>query len=98
MAILTSMMINTVTIVKKIKDPTVWGGQLELKALTDVLDLLIEVVQAEGSELIIGDSNKFSSDKSKRLVISYHRHMLGSGEHYNSTEPFKEENEEENSK
>lgn len=78
---------------EKIKDPTVWGGQLELKALTDVLAVLIEVVQAEGSELIIGNS---SSSENKRLVITYHRHMLGSGEHYNSTEPASENNEDEN--
>lgn len=64
-----------------IKNTPVWGGQLELKALSDVLKVSIEVVQAEGSDIIIGD------DQKNRLVITYHRHMLGSGEHYNSTEP-----------
>ena len=66
-----------------IRDTLVWGGQVELKALSDVLNVVIEVVQAEGSEIIIGDSS--NSDKDK-LIITYHRHMLGSGEHYNSTE------------
>lgn len=66
----------------KIKDTIVWGGQLELKALSDVLNVLIEVVQAEGSELVIGCENK----EKDKLIITYHRHMFGSGEHYNSTE------------
>lgn len=67
---------------RKINDTLVWGGQIELKAISDLLELKIEVVQAEGSEIVIGESH---SDK---LVISYHRHMFGSGEHYNSTSPL----------
>ncbi|RNA08586.1 OTU domain-containing 6B [Brachionus plicatilis] len=64
-----------------IRNTPVWGGQLELKALSDVLKVSIEVVQGEGSNIVIGE------DQKNRLVIAYHRHMLGSGEHYNSTEP-----------
>jgi OTU domain-containing protein 6 len=66
----------------KIKDTLVWGSQLELKALADALKIQIEVVQAEGPELLIGET---SHDKA-RCIITYHRHMFGSGEHYNSTE------------
>jgi OTU domain-containing protein 6 len=66
---------------QNIKDQTVWGGQLELKALSDVLNVLIEVIQSEGSEIIIGDQSKASGS----LIITYHRKMFGSGEHYNST-------------
>lgn len=32
----------------------VWGGQLEIKALSHVLHKSVEVIQAEGSSLIIG--------------------------------------------
>ena len=58
----------------------VWGSMTELKALCDVLKVPIQVIQAEGSEILIGDSG---SDV--RLVITYHRRMFGAGEHYNST-------------
>lgn len=70
---------------ERVCDVTNWGGQLELKALSDVLGVAIEVIQAEGAELVIGQG-----EPSKRLVITYHRHMYGSGEHYNSTEPVRE--------
>jgi OTU domain-containing protein 6 len=76
---------------EKIRDTLVWGGQLELKALADVFGVLIEVVQNEGSELLIG--NEDSNKNKERLIITYHRHMFGSGEHYNSTEPHQPENE-----
>ncbi|CAF0731510.1 unnamed protein product [Brachionus calyciflorus] len=68
---------------EKIKNTSVWGGQLELKALSELLDLTIQVIQSEGPEIIIGEDKK----SVKPLIITYHRHMLGSGEHYNSTEP-----------
>ena len=69
---------------EKIRDTLVWGGQLELKALADVLGVLIEVVQNEGSELVIGNE----TDGKAKLIVTYHRHMFGAGEHYNSTEPY----------
>lgn len=66
-----------------IKNTPVWGGQLELKALSDVLKVSIEIVQGEGSDILIGEDKK----NENCLVITFHRHLLGSGEHYNSTEP-----------
>jgi OTU domain-containing protein 6 len=76
---------------EKIRDTLVWGGQLELKALADILAVQIEVVQSQGAELLIGDSVK--SAGKERLVITYHRHMFGMGEHYNSTEPLSPDDE-----
>lgn len=68
----------------KVRDTLVWGGQPELKALADVFSVQIEIVQAEGGEITIGNQLK----KDATLIITYHRHMFGSGEHYNSTEPL----------
>ena len=76
----------------KVRDATVWGGHLELKALSDVLNMAIEVVQAEGAEIMIGES--FAPNA--KLVLTFHRHFLGSGEHYNSTKRDEEENDEKN--
>lgn len=57
-----------------------WGGQVELQALVKILDRAIQVIQANGPDLLLGD------DKSaqQRLIISYHRHAYHLGEHYNS--------------
>ena len=66
---------------EKIVSTEMWGSMTELKALSEVLRVNIEVVQAEGAEILIGD---FNSNQTK-LVITYHRHMFGAGEHYNST-------------
>lgn len=58
----------------------VWGGQVELRALSSVLQRPLEVVQAEGQEsVVVGEE-----ESKRRLTLTYHRHMYGLGEHYNS--------------
>jgi len=61
-----------------------WGGQVELLALANILSKPIEVIQAEGSPMIIGEH--FTAPK---LILTYHRHAYGLGEHYNSVLPQK---------
>nr|CAD7597991.1 unnamed protein product [Timema genevievae] len=68
-----------------------WGGEVELRALSQALRCAIEVVQAEGPSLILGE--EYDSDK--RLVLAYHRYMFGLGEHYNSVKRYEESPEEE---
>jgi len=68
----------------------VWGSMTELKALADVFKVLIEVVQAEGSEILIGNDDG-NGCKQQRLIVTYHRRMFGSGEHYNSTRLLKKD-------
>ncbi|KAM8767800.1 deubiquitinase OTUD6B [Acanthopagrus schlegelii] len=62
-----------------------WGGQLELRALTQVLQLPIEVIQADASTIKIGE--EFDSDP---ITLVYMRHAYGLGEHYNSVEQLKD--------
>ncbi|XP_044751636.1 deubiquitinase OTUD6B, partial [Coccinella septempunctata] len=57
-----------------------WGGQLELKALSNVLKCPIKVIQAIGPPTILGED--FSGPE---LTLTYHRHLYSLGEHYNST-------------
>ncbi|XP_053950464.1 deubiquitinase OTUD6B [Anastrepha ludens] len=61
-----------------------WGGQIELKALSSVLKVPIEVLQAEGPPTTQG-ADEFAGPN---LLITYHRHMYSLGEHYNSTVPI----------
>ncbi|GFR74201.1 OTU domain-containing protein 6B-like [Elysia marginata] len=57
----------------------VWGGQVELRALSEALRVPIEVLQAETEPMLIGDATQ-----DKPLTVVYHRHIYRLGEHYNS--------------
>ncbi|XP_075405618.1 deubiquitinase OTUD6B isoform X1 [Tenrec ecaudatus] len=56
-----------------------WGGQLELRALSHILQTPIEVIQADSPPIIVGEEYK-----KKTLMLVYMRHAYGLGEHYNS--------------
>ncbi|KAH8396814.1 hypothetical protein KR215_004636, partial [Drosophila sulfurigaster] len=60
-----------------------WGGHIELKALSSLLRVPIEVIQAEGSATLLGQEEFGGAP----LVICYHRHIYQLGAHYNSTLP-----------
>ncbi|MED6232808.1 OTU domain-containing protein 6B [Ataeniobius toweri] len=62
-----------------------WGGQLELRALTKVLNLPIEVIQADSPTIRIGEEYD-----GEHLTLVYMRHAYGLGEHYNSVERLKD--------
>ena len=52
----------------------------QVAALSAALGRTIEVVQAEGAPVVLGPGRP-----GEPLLITYHRHMFGLGEHYNST-------------
>ncbi|XP_043827108.1 deubiquitinase OTUD6B isoform X2 [Dromiciops gliroides] len=56
-----------------------WGGQLELRALSHILQTPIEVIQADSPPIVVGE--EYSN---KPLILVYMRHAYGLGEHYNS--------------
>ena len=53
---------------------------VQVAALSASLGRPIEVVQAEGAPVVLGAARPGGT-----LLITYHRHMYGLGEHYNST-------------
>jgi len=60
-----------------------WGGQVEITALSRALRKPIEVIQAEGPIVQVG-TDEFQDQKP--IVLTYHRHYYGLGEHYNSVQ------------
>lgn len=62
-----------------------WGGHLEIQALSQALKLPIEVYQANAPVLRIGEDYD-----DRPLLLSYHHHEYGLGEHYNSVIPTEE--------
>ncbi|KAL5277108.1 OTUD6B family protein [Megaselia abdita] len=70
---------------ESLRSTSAWGGQIEISALSNVLKVQIEVIQATGPPTIQGAEEYSNRPK---LVITYHRHMYSLGEHYNSTKPL----------
>ncbi|CAO2623590.1 OTU domain-containing protein 6A [Lemmus lemmus] len=59
-----------------------WGGQLELRAMSHVLQTPIEVVQANSPIIVIGE--EYSR---KPITLVYLHYACDFGEHYNSVKP-----------
>ncbi|KAF7650801.1 hypothetical protein LDENG_00120500 [Lucifuga dentata] len=68
-----------------VEHTSAWGGQLELRALTQVLHLPVEVIQSDSPTIKIGE--EYDKDP---IILIYMRHAYGLGEHYNSVEWLKE--------
>lgn len=66
----------------RVESSSDWGGELELRALADELQVQILVHRAEAEPLPLGDS-----DCGLPLQVTYHRHYFTLGEHYNSVVP-----------
>lgn len=66
---------------ESIKRTSTWGGQIEIKALSNALKVPIEVLQSSGPPTLQNDDN-FPGPP---LVLTFHRFMYSLGEHYNST-------------
>ncbi|XP_055371246.1 deubiquitinase OTUD6B [Condylostylus longicornis] len=78
----------------QIRDAPTWGGQIEIRAISNVLKVRIEVLQATGPPTI-QECDEGTKDIGPTLVITYHRHMYSLGEHYNSTIPLEIDEEQE---
>lgn len=72
----------------EVETTAVWGGQLELGALTHCLRKHIIVFSGSFPDVEMGKEYKSdSSDNAlpnSSVILSYHRHAFGLGEHYNS--------------
>ncbi|KAI8929930.1 hypothetical protein BC831DRAFT_441628 [Entophlyctis helioformis] len=68
---------------QNVESSAVWGGQLEIQALSQALRRQIQIVQRGSPLLKVGE--EFGNHKP--LMVSYHRHAYGLGEHYNSLTP-----------
>jgi OTU domain-containing protein 6 len=67
----------------RVRTEAAWGGQVELRALATILDVLIEVYAA-GMPLLVMGGEKDASVSTTRLRLSFHRKYYDLGDHYNS--------------
>lgn len=71
---------------KEIESTAAWGGQLELGALTHVLKKHIMIYSGSFPDVQMG--KEYMSAENPTILLSYHRHAYGLGEHYNSVVLF----------
>ncbi|KAF2314959.1 hypothetical protein GH714_037331 [Hevea brasiliensis] len=71
---------------KEVECTSAWGGQLELGALIHCLRRPIMIYSGSFPDVEMGKEYKFESS-SGSILLSYHKHAFGLGEHYNSVVP-----------
>ncbi|KAI3462009.1 hypothetical protein Pfo_018672 [Paulownia fortunei] len=75
---------------KEVELTAAWGGQLELGALTHCLKKHIMIFSGSFPDVEMGKEYKSGNGtglSNSSIMLSYHRHALGLGEHYNSVVP-----------
>ncbi|XP_073145407.1 OVARIAN TUMOR DOMAIN-containing deubiquitinating enzyme 5 [Henckelia pumila] len=76
---------------RDIESTAAWGGQLELGALTHCLKKPILIYSGSFPDVEMGkeykQSNGTGSSSKSSILLSFHRHAFGLGEHYNSVVP-----------
>lgn len=75
---------------EEVESTAAWGGQLEVGALTHCLKKHIIIYSGSFPDVEMGKEYKCESGSSVEnpsILLSYHRHAYGLGEHYNSVVP-----------
>ena len=76
---------------KEVESTAAWGGQLELGALTHCLRKHIMILSGSFPDVEMGKeykSNDGNGSSNSSIMLSYHKHAFGLGEHYNSVVPI----------
>ncbi|CAI9285624.1 unnamed protein product [Lactuca saligna] len=71
----------------EVESTAAWGGQLELGALTHCLKKHIMIFSGSFPDVEMGKEYKSGDFLDSSIVLSYHKHAFGLGEHYNSLVP-----------
>lgn len=72
---------------KDVESTAAWGGQLELGALTHCLKKHIMIFSGSFPDVEMGKEYKSDNGNGSSIMLSYHKHAFGLGEHYNSVVP-----------
>ncbi|XP_027930779.1 deubiquitinase OTUD6B [Vigna unguiculata] len=75
---------------KEVESTAIWGGQLELGALTHCLKKHIMIFSGSFPDVEMGKEYKSDGGtglSNSSIMLSYHKHAFGLGEHYNSVVP-----------
>lgn len=77
---------------REVESTAAWGGQLELGALAHSLRKHVIIVSGNYPNVEMGkeykSENEGSLSSNPSIMVSYHKHAYGLGEHYNSVVPI----------
>ena len=65
--------------VERVRSSAEWGGELELRAISECTGRKIKVYNSTSTPRVIGESYGDETE----MKVSYHRHYYDLGEHYN---------------
>lgn len=72
---------------KEVESTAAWGGEVELRALTHCLRKHLMIYSGSFPDVEMGKeykSENVSGSANDGIMLSYHKHAFGLGEHYNS--------------
>ncbi|KAJ8543741.1 hypothetical protein K7X08_025359 [Anisodus acutangulus] len=73
---------------REVESTAAWGGQLELGALTHILKKHMMIISGSFPDVEMGKEYKSGSGSSaSSIMLSYHKHAFGLGEHYSPLIP-----------
>ncbi|KAH9295833.1 hypothetical protein KI387_039421, partial [Taxus chinensis] len=75
---------------REVESTAAWGGQLELEALAHSLRKHMVIFAGNFPDVEMGKEYKSENDglsSNSSIMLSYHKHAYGLGEHYNSVVP-----------
>nr|PUA87280.1 OTU family cysteine protease [Toxoplasma gondii TgCATBr9] len=71
----------------KIRNTAEWGGEVELQVIAKVLQRRIQVATMNQGEFLLLTYGEEFPEESSPLRLTFHRHLLAAGGHYNSVVP-----------
>ena len=86
----TNSMQNVEEYANKVENTALWGGDIEILALSKIFDSPVRVLMAGRKSMVVNEEGQ-----QPELKIVYYQHKLGLGEHYNSLHDAGSEEKEE---
>lgn len=69
---------------KEIEETAIWGGEMEITALSRALDVPVEIYSNRSATPMVINTRSDQKDDNGVIRLAYYQHLYGLGQHYNS--------------
>ena len=69
---------------KEIEETALWGGDMEITAMSRALDVPVEIYSSRSTTPLIINAGSTKKDEERVIRLAYYQHLYGLGQHYNS--------------
>ena len=69
---------------KEIEETALWGGEMEITALSRALDVPVEIYSNRTPTPLVINAGSTKKDEERVIRLAYYQHLYGLGQHYNS--------------